>query len=214
MTSETFNPNAEIRRLLDVMPASGRMNSKIMSNSAQVTVIDYGGSLLNLENRPIAIHFGLWEQLPQPQRDLLILRTVGWLKSSRWLKPELYQGGVIISLLGTLVEFAQGDAMGVVVAAGLGAISTTQIWRNSRGLPVELEADNLALKVAQRRGYSEPEAAQHLMNAIKSVAQLEGRTALSFNELIRSQNLSTIAGLSTVDLPQDLKSKSPERPST
>ena len=209
---ESINPNTEIRRLLDVMPASGRMNSKIISNSAQTTVIECIGSLLKLENRPISINFSLWEQLPQPQRDLLILRTVGWLKSSRWLKPELYQIGAVAGLIGTLVEFAQGDAVGVVIAAGLGAISTTQIWRNSRGLQVELEADSLALKVAQRRGYSKKEAAQHLMNAIKTTAPLEGRASLTFNELIRSQNLSAIADLSTIDIPQNLRSKALDPP--
>lgn len=199
---EALNPNTEIRRLLDVMPASGRMNSKIVSSPTQSVVIACGGSLLNLERRPISIHFGLWCQLPQPQRDMLLLRTVGWLKSSRWLKPKLYQGGVVVGLLGTLVELAQGDAVGVVAAAGLGAIATLQIWRNSRGLPVELEADTLALKVAQRRGYSESEAAQHLLDAIQAVSQLEGRASLTFNELIRSQNLRVIAGLSAVTLPQ------------
>lgn len=203
---DSTNPNPEIRRLLDVMPASGRMNSKIIHAPLQGRVIDCGGSIWRLEQRPITINFDLWRQLPQPQRDLLLLRTVGWLKSSSWLKPELYQAGAIAGLLGTLVELAQGDAVGVTVAAGLGAIATTQIWRNTRGLPVDLEADNLALKVAQRRGYSEPEAAQHLMQAIKAAAQLEKRTSLTFNELIRSQNLSAIAGLSTVDVPQDLRS--------
>ncbi|PZD73921.1 hypothetical protein C1752_01753 [Acaryochloris thomasi RCC1774] len=204
--SDSTNPNSEIRRLLDVMPASGRMNSKIVQAPLQSQVIDCGGSILRLEKRPITINFDLWSQLPQPQCDLLLLRTVGWLKSSRWLKPDLYQGGAVAGLVGTLVELVQGDAVGVVVAAGLGAIATTQIWRNTRGLPVELEADNLALKVAQRRGYSEPEAAQHLMQAIKAAAQLEKRASLTFNELIRSQNLLAIAGLSTVDIPQDLRS--------
>ncbi|MGF1602438.1 MAG: DUF3318 domain-containing protein [Thermosynechococcaceae cyanobacterium] len=195
--STSINPDSEIRRLLDVMPASGRMNSKILNHSAQAAVIECGGSLLNRENRPISINFDLWSQLPQPQRDLLLLRTVGWLKSSRWLKPELYQAGAAVGLLGTFVELAQGDAIGVVVAAGLGAIATTQIWRNSHGLAVELEADNLALKIAQRRGYSEADAACHLSKAIKAAVQLEGRTGLNVNELLRCQNLDAIAKAST-----------------
>lgn len=191
--STPLNCDAEIRRLLDVMPVSGRMNSKLVSNAAQTTMIECGGSLLNLEHRPISINFDLWSQLPQPQRDLLLLRTVSWLKTSRWLKPELYQACAGVGLVGTLVELAQGDAVGVVVAAGLGAIATLQIWRNSRGLAVELEADNLALKVAQRRGYSEAEAAQHLMQAIKATAQLEGQTGLNVDELLRCQNLDAIS---------------------
>ncbi|MGB7417465.1 MAG: DUF3318 domain-containing protein [Thermosynechococcaceae cyanobacterium] len=204
--STAINPDSEMRRLLDVMPASGRMNSKLVNDAAQSAVIECGGSLLNLENRPISINFDLWSQLPQAQRDLLLLRTVGWLKSSRWLKPELYQVGVVVGLLGTLVELAQGDAVGLVVAAGLGAIATQQIWRNSRGLAVELEADHLALKVAQRRGYSKADAAQHLATAIKTAVQLEGRTGLNVNELLRCQNLDAISAQLTGDLANESKS--------
>ena len=87
-----------------------------------------------------------------------------------------------------------------IVAAGLSAIATTQIWRDSRGVQVDLDADQTALLVAQRRGYSEPEAAKHLMSAIEAVAQLEGHPNLSFNQLIRCQNLRRIAGLNNPSL--------------
>ncbi len=35
-----MEPNVEIRRLLDVMPASGRMTTKIVSKPEQAKVID------------------------------------------------------------------------------------------------------------------------------------------------------------------------------
>jgi hypothetical protein len=180
------------------------MHIKIVSQPNQPRVIDGQNSGLNLSDRPIEINFDLWGQLSQPQRDLLILRTVAWAQASRWLKPELYQGGVVLGLMGTLVEFVQGDVLGVMVAAGLSAIAATQIWRNSRGLRVDLAADQNALEVAQRRGYPEAEAAKHLHSAIQAVARLEGRSGLAFNELIRCQNLKAIAGLSAVDIPQTL----------
>jgi hypothetical protein len=84
----------------------------------------------------------------------------------------------------------------------LTAIATTQIWRGSRSSETQLNADEAAIRVAQRRGYSQTEAAQHLLSAIEAVAQIEGRPSLNFTELIRCQNLRAIAGLSPVGIPE------------
>jgi hypothetical protein len=61
------------------------------------------------------------------------------------------------------------------------------------------------VRVAQRRGYSEAEAATHLLAAIQTVAELEDRPNLDFNELIRCQNLRVMAGISEISLPKDLR---------
>ncbi|MBW4575749.1 MAG: DUF3318 domain-containing protein [Aphanothece sp. CMT-3BRIN-NPC111] len=202
-----MNPEPEIRRLLDVMPASGRMLTKIVSKPQQSQVIDSPFPLPWSQERPIFINFDLWRQLPKPQRDLLILSTVSWLTNIKWLKPDLYQGVVVAALLGGVVELLQGDAVGIVVATGLSAIAGTQIWRNNRSAQSLLNADEAAIQVAQRRGYTETEAAQHLLSAIEAIASIEGRPSLNFTELIRCQNLRAIAGLSPVGVPSSLKKK-------
>lgn len=198
-------PTAEIRRLLDVMPASGRMLSKIVSKPEQQRVIDCSLPLPWSQERPIYINFDLWRRLSKPQRDLLILRTVSWLTGVRWFKPDIYQGIVVAGLLGAMVELVQGDAVGVVVAGGLAAIAGNRIWRTSRSQESELNADEAAIRVAQRRGYSETEAARYLLSAIEEVAQLERRHSLDFMELIRCQNLRAIGGLSPVRTPETFK---------
>jgi hypothetical protein len=157
------------------------------------------------QERPIFINFDLWRRLSKPQRDLLLLRTVSWLTGVKWFKPDVYQGVVVAGLLGAMVELVQGDAVGVVVAGGLTGIALTRIWRTSRSSQSELNADEAAIRVAQRRGYTETEAAQHLLSAIEAVAQIEGRPSLNFTELIRCQNLRAIAGLSPVGVPDTLK---------
>ncbi|HBB34971.1 MAG TPA: hypothetical protein DDZ80_19740 [Cyanobacteria bacterium UBA8803] len=200
-----MNPEPEIRRLLDMMPASGRMLTKIVSKPQQITVIESPFPLPWLGDRSIFINFDLWRRLPRPQRDMLILRTVSWLINIKWFKPDLYQGIVLVGLLGGIVEVAQGDAVGVVVATGLSAIAGSQIWRSTRSSQSQLDADADAIKVAQRRGYTETEAAQHMLAAIESVAQIEGRSSLNFTELIRSQNLRAIAGISPVGVPDVVK---------
>ncbi|MEA5577321.1 DUF3318 domain-containing protein [Anabaena sp. UHCC 0451] len=198
-----MEPNTEIRRLLDVMPASGRMMTKIVSKPEQNKVIDAVFPLPWSQGRPIYINFDLWRRLTKPQRDLLLLHQVSWLTGVKWLQPDIYQGVVLAGLLGGVVEAAQSDVVGVIIAGGLSALAATRIWRINKSQTSALKADTTAIFIAQRRGYSEAEAAQHLLTAIESVAKIEGRSSLDFNQLIRCQNLKAIAGLSPVTIPEN-----------
>ena len=200
-----MEPTAEIRRLLDLMPASGRMSTKIVSKPEQAKVIYSPFPLPWKQERPIFINFDLWRRLSKPQRDLLLLRNVCWLTGVKWFKPDIYQGVALAALLGGMVELVQGDAVGVVVAGGLTASALNRIWRTSRSSQSELNADEAAIRVAQRRGYNEIEAASHLLSAIEAVAIAQGRPSLDFTELIRCQNLRSLAGLSSVGVPQSIK---------
>ncbi|KGF73105.1 hypothetical protein DO97_01835 [Neosynechococcus sphagnicola sy1] len=200
-----MEPTPEIRRLMDVMPASGRMHTKIVSKSEQPWVIAAPFPLPWKPERTVLINFDLWRRLPRPQRDLVILRTVSWLGAIRWFQPGLFQGLAVVGLMGGVAEALQGDALGLVMATGLTTIAGLQIWRSSRSCALELEADAVALRVAQRRSYTEAEAAAHLLAEIAAVAQIEGRSALNFTELIRCQNLRAIAGLSPVEVPETIR---------
>ncbi|MEH1923934.1 DUF3318 domain-containing protein [Nostoc sp.] len=197
-----MEPNIEIRRLLDVMPASGRMTTKLVSKPEQAKVIDASFPQPWNQTRPIYINFDLWRRLTKPQRDLLLLQMVSWLTGVKWFKPDIYQGAVLAGLLGGFLEAAQSDVVGVAVAGGLSAIAALRIWRTNKSQESELNADAAAIKIAQRRGYSEAEAAQHLLSAIEAVAKIEGRASFNFTELIRCQNLRAIAGLSPVGIPE------------
>ncbi|MCP6760871.1 MAG: DUF3318 domain-containing protein [Fischerella sp. CENA71] len=199
-----MEPIAEIRRLYDVMPASGRIMTKILNKPEQAKVIDVSFPLPWNRERPIYINFDLWRRLTKQQRDLILLRTVCWLTGVRWFKPDIYQGIAIAGMLGALVEFLQRDPIGVVVAGGLTSLAVYRITAINRSQRSELDADEAAIKVAQRRGYSEAEAAQYLLSAIETVTKIEKRNVLNFHELIRCQNLRAIAGLSSVGVPNKL----------
>ena len=197
-----MEPRVEVRRLLDVMPASSRMITKIVSKPEQSKVIDAAFPLPWHQDRPIYINFDLWLRLAKPQRDLLLLQKVSWLLGVTWFKPDIYQGVVLLGLLAGLLESAQSDVVGVAVGGGLSAIALVRIWRTNKSSESELNADLAALRIAQRRGYSETEAAQHLLSAIEAIAQIEKHSTLNFSELIRCQNLRAIAGLSPVGVPK------------
>ena len=199
-----MEPTTEIRRLLDLMPASARMMTKIVSKRDQPLVIDTAFPLPWQLERRISINFDLWQRLKQPQRALLLLRTVSWLTSVKWFKPDIYQGVALAGILGASVEMIQADVVGTLVAGGLSAIALTRIWRTYRSSQFELNADAAAISVAQRRGYNQVQAASHLLSAIEAVAKIEKRPHLDFIELIRCQNLRAIAGLSPVAVPESI----------
>ncbi|NJM61996.1 MAG: DUF3318 domain-containing protein [Oscillatoriales cyanobacterium RU_3_3] len=199
-----MNPDPEIRRLLDLMPASGRMTCKIINKPQQSTIINCEFPLPWNRDRPIYINFDLWKLLSKSQRDLLLLRYVSFLGNFKWFKPDIYQGAALAGIVGTVVELLQGDAIGTAIAGGLTGLAMTRIWRDNRSSQIELDADEAAIRVAGRRGYNEAEAAKSLLGAIESVAQIEQRS-LDFNELIRCQNLRAISGISAVGVPDSVR---------
>lgn len=187
--------NIEIRRLLDIMPASGRMMTKIVSKPEQKKVIDADFPLPFINDRPIYINFDLWRKLTKSQRDLILLHQVSWLTAIKWLKPNINQGVVVLGLLGGIFEATQADIIGIAISGGLTALAAVRIWQNNKSQDSLLNADLAAIKIAQRRGYSEVEAASHLLTAITAIAEIERRSGLEFSELIRIQNLRAIANL-------------------
>ena len=192
----------ELGRLQDLMPASGRMHCRLVHRPEQAVVIEAPLPVpWKRGSRNIFLNLDLWNQLPIAQRDLLLLRAVSWNLTIRWFKLDWYQGITAAGLVGAMVEFTQGDAVGVLVAGALTALATTQIWRSHHSTRIELDADESAIQTAQRRGYRQAEAARHLLAAIESVAKIEGRPALNFTELLRCQNLKAIAGLSPLGVP-------------
>jgi hypothetical protein len=183
----------ELDRLLDLMPASGRMVCKVVRDAtvrgAIATDVPYPWKRARL----IRIHLDRWGTLPQEQRDLLFLRAVCWLTAIRWFKPSFNQAVVAGGLVGMMVELWQGDAIGVVAAGGLVGLAGSQIWKSQRSPQRELEADEAAITVAQRRGYGRKDAARYLLDAIAAQAKLERRSGLNYLELVRTQNLKAIA---------------------
>lgn len=195
-----MTPEAEIRRLLDLMPASARMRCKLVARPQQSQVLRYQPAL-PWGDRPIEINFRLWQHLDTPERDLLLLRAVAWFNKTGLIKLDLYQGLTVAGLLGTVLQVLQADPVGILVAGGLTTFAGLQVWQNTRGIPVEVAADRQALQLAQRRGYSEQEAAKALLSGISRAAELERRPVLDVTELIRCQNLRQLAGESEVKVP-------------
>jgi hypothetical protein len=152
----------------------------------------------------VQINFSLWSELSAVERDLLLLREVGYCFQRRWFKLGAYQGVFALSTVGAIVQLNQADFSGTAIALLLATVCGVQVWRKSQGVPIQLAADLDAIRTAERRGYTEATAAQALLSAIVSVAKIEGRNTPTFVELIRCQQLKAIAGISSVPVPSTI----------
>ncbi len=201
-----MNLDQEITRLLDIMPASGRMFAKIINKPQQNQVIVAPTPKpWSQATRPLYINFDLWRRLSRGERDLLLLATISQVLAVQWFKPNIYHAIALAGITGVVVQATQKDPVGIVVAGGLSAIALTQIWRNNRSLQRYLEADEKALKIAARRGYTEVDAARHLLSAIETLPELENRPGLDFVELLRCQNLRVLGNISPVGIPENVR---------
>jgi hypothetical protein len=133
---------------------------------------------------------------------MLVLHEVSWRQQTKWLQTGAYQGIAAAAFIGGVVETVQGDVTGMAIAILLGTIGINQILRKNKSSQIQIQADSEAIDVAQKRGYSEVEAARALLEAIPAAAKLMGRNTPEFTELIRCQNLRAIAGLSKTAIPE------------
>ena len=197
-----MNINEEIARLRDLLTASWRMHTAVKSKPEQIELITSLPILPWQKGTQVNINFRQWRQLPEAERDLLLLCEVSWREQTKWLQVGTYQGVAALSLIGGIVETTQGDVTGMAIAILLGTIGVNQILRGNQSSQRKVQSDNEAIAIAQKRGYTEVEAAKALLEAIPAAARLSGRNAPEFTELIRCQNLRAIAGLSKTRVPE------------
>ncbi len=202
MDMAMVNPNAEIGRLRELMPATARMKTKLMLNERQINVIKAEFPRPWQQTHAVSINLDLWQQLSLAERDLLFLRTVCWVTLTNLLKPNWYQALAGAGLAGGVVELLQGDAVGVMTAGGVVALAGWQIWRGVSGPQIDIAADDKAVQVALRRGYDQTHAAESLIRAIEAMPPLEGRRVLTVKELLRCQNLRVQTGRSELSVPE------------
>jgi hypothetical protein len=199
-----FDRDAEISRLLDLLPASSRMKLRVIPQPHQTEVLTAPFPWPWRTEWPVSINFQLWQNLTEPQRDLLFLRTDRWLRGITWFRPGWSQGWVLAGGVAVAFQGVQGDGVGVLVGAALAGVALRQLLRRYRSPAYELQADEQAITIAQRREYTAAAAARALLEAIERQAQLE-RRGLTFTELVRSQNLRALAGLSPVPVPSSYR---------
>ncbi len=186
--------DTEINHLLDLMPASGRMYTKIISRTSQPKVIDYSFVRpWEKSARPVYINFELWQELSRSERDLLLLGVVSKLLKNRQFKPSLKMVIIAGGLLALVIEATQGNAFGMIASGALVTFVARRVWRRypSSDPAQEIETDEETVATAIRRGYTGSLALRGLVGAIEKTAQLEERS-LNFIEQSRIRHLTKL----------------------
>ncbi|WP_038027291.1 DUF3318 domain-containing protein [Synechococcus sp. PCC 7336] len=191
------NPQEEIQRLRDLLPASLRPLLAIAPMPYGTIASDPNRQLIGIKPRPpwqptgtIQIQFSQWLNIPQAQRDLLFLREAGWFDSRAWLQPGLYQIVAAAGGLATVLELALHNPVSVLLAGGVTGLAVRQVWQNLHSDNAQFNADEFALRRAQYRGYERREAARHLLAALETAMQVDQTDVLT---ILRLQRLKAIA---------------------
>ena len=196
-----MNPSDEIARLRDLLPAAWRMQTTVKIKNEQLAVISSRLQFTVAGAVQIYLNSRLWQELSPSQRDLIFLREVAWRQTTTWLKLGPFQGLALLGCTGLIIEAIDGDVMGIAIAILLTGVGAQQLLRRQRSAEIEVNADTEAIDIAQRRNYSEQDAAIALLEAIPAIAKLENRYKPSFTELLRCQNLRILTGQATVKMP-------------
>lgn len=196
-SASTRDPQPEIQRLRDLLPASLRPLLTIAPMPYGTIATDPNRQLIAIKPRPpwqptgtIQIQFSQWLAIPPEQRDLLFLREAGWFDSRAWLQPGWYQGIAAAGSLATLLELALHNPLSVLLAGGVTGLAVRQVWQNLNSDNAHFNADEFALRRAQYRGYDRREAASHLLTALETVQRVDRTDVLT---ILRLQKLKAIA---------------------
>ncbi|NJO85419.1 MAG: DUF3318 domain-containing protein [Synechococcaceae cyanobacterium RM1_1_27] len=146
------------------------------------------------------IDFSRWQRIPQPQRDLLFLREVGWFDTRNWFRPGLYQIVAAVGGVSVLAELASQNFFSVLLAGGVAGLAIRQVWQDMNSETAQLDADEFALRRAQFRGYDRPEAARQLALAIETTLQAD---KTDIETTLRLQRLQAIARGVNATSPQN-----------
>jgi hypothetical protein len=111
-----------------------------------------------------------WEQLAIDQRNLLFWHEVGRIQNDTIPKDGWEMAALAIGLGGAVGELWVQDGLLLVLALGLCGVSGWRLWQknnNEKTIKDLIEADERAIALATRFGYSLPNAYKSLGSALK-----------------------------------------------
>jgi hypothetical protein len=122
----------------------------------------------------IQIDLAKWENLAIDQRNLLFWHEVARVQNDSIPREGWEMAALAIGLGGAVGELWVQDGLLLILALGLCGISGYRLWRKNNGdktLKESLEADEKAIALATRFGYSLPNAYKSLGSAFKTLIE-------------------------------------------
>jgi hypothetical protein len=115
-----------------------------------------------------------WEQLALDQRNLLFWHEVARIQNDTIPKDGWEMAALAIGLGGAVGELWVQDGLLLVLALALCGVSGWRLWQknsNEKVMKELIEADDRAIALAQRFGYTLPNAYKSLGSALKALIE-------------------------------------------
>ncbi|MGK7925269.1 MAG: DUF3318 domain-containing protein [Spirulina sp.] len=164
---------SELRRLKSLLPPE--LQSWVMVESAT----DVNPPLIRCEELgrdeiEIQVDLAKWDNLAIDQRNLLFWHEVGRIQNDTIPREGWEMAALAIGLGGAVGELWVQDGLLLLLALGLCGFSGYRLWQKNNGekrLAENIEADEKAIALATRFGYSLPNAYKSLGSALKTLIE-------------------------------------------
>lgn len=164
---------SELRRLKTLLPPE--LQSWVMvEGTTEVNPPLLRSEEIGRDEVEIQIDLVKWEQLALDQRNLLFWHEVARIQNDTISKDGWEMAALAIGLGGAVGELWVQDGLLLLLALGLCGISGYRLYQKNNGqktLKEATEADEKAIALATRFGYSVPNAYKSLGSALKTLIE-------------------------------------------
>jgi Protein of unknown function (DUF3318) len=172
-TSSARAEMSELRRLKSLLPPE--LQSWVMvEGTTEVNPPLIRCEELSRDEVEIQIDLAKWENLAIDQRNLIFWHEVARIQNDTIPKEGWEMAALAIGLGGAVGELWVQDGLLLILALGLCGISGYRLWQKNNGdrtLKEAIEADEKAIALATRFGYSLPNAYKSLGSALKTLIE-------------------------------------------
>ena len=163
----------ELRRLKTLLPPELQSWVTIeVATSVNPTLIT--SEEIGRDEVEIQIDMPKWDRLALDQRNLLFWHEVGRVRADTIPRDGWEMAALAIGLGGAVGELWVQDGLLLILAAGLSGFAGWRLYNKNNGEKVTreaIEADERAISLATRFGYTLPNAYKSLASALKTLIE-------------------------------------------
>ncbi len=164
---------SELRRLKTLLPPELQSWVSIeVATAVNPTLIT--SEEIGRDEVEIQIDMPKWDQLAIDQRNLLFWHEIGRVQADTIPRDGWEMAALAIGLGGAVGELWVQDGLLLILAAGLSGFAGWRLYNKNNGEKVireAIEADERAISLATRFGYTLPNAYKSLGSALKSLVE-------------------------------------------
>lgn len=205
----------ELRRLKGLLPPE--LQSWVMvEGSTEVAPPLIRSEEIGNDEVEIQIDLAKWDQLAIDQRNLLFWHEVGRIQNDTIPKDSWEMAALAIGLGGAVGELWVQDGLLLILALGLCGISGYRLYQKNNGERVlndAIDADEKAIAIATRFGYTLPNAYKSLGSALKVLIEQSPKKGKRIKYEARLQALKRSAAKAKSKVKASSKERVPSQKS-